>query len=118
VVSRVVPEGGQSEVETFTSDWFPTNGVRNWRFTPYNGLDYDKRGDFRDARSITFANNDSWIAVSSQSASRPVAIDWNDPVFLEFIPFVLPAAFRSTSLTGRAIRQESPSRLTANASQR
>jgi hypothetical protein len=83
VVSRVVPEGGQSEVETFTSDWFPTNGVRNWRFTPYNRLDYDKRGDFRDARSITFANNDSWIAVSSQSASRPVAIDWNDPVFLE-----------------------------------
>jgi hypothetical protein len=83
VVSRVVLEGGQSEVETFTSDWFSTNGVRNWRFTPYNGLDYDKRADFRDARSITFANNDSWIAVSSQSASRPVAIDWNDPVFLE-----------------------------------
>src|SRR6266571_3610643 len=42
VVSRVIPTSGQSEGETFTSEWFPTNGVRNWRFTPYNGLDYDK----------------------------------------------------------------------------
>src|SRR5438270_6967714 len=31
----------ESESEAFTSDWFPTNGVRNWRFTPYNGRDYD-----------------------------------------------------------------------------
>jgi hypothetical protein len=84
VVSPIIPTGGLSANETFTSDWFPTNGVRNWRFTPYNGHDYDNRGDFRDTRSINFGNNsmDS-VAVSSYSVSRPVAIDWNDPVFLE-----------------------------------
>src|SRR5712692_9677498 len=52
VVSPLVPTGGLSVAETFPSDWFPTNGVRNWRFMPYNGVDYDNRGDFRDARSI------------------------------------------------------------------
>src|SRR5437870_3395230 len=25
-----------SESETFTSDWYPTNGIRNWRYTPYD----------------------------------------------------------------------------------
>ena len=84
VVSRIIPLLGESEVETFTSDWFPTNGVRNWRFTPYNGLDYDNRGDFRDARSISF--NDS-IAVSSRSVSRPIAIDWRNPVFVDGQPY-------------------------------
>src|SRR6059058_2426431 len=49
VVSPLVPTGGLSVTETFPSDWFPTNGVRNWRFMPYNGVDYDNRGDFRDA---------------------------------------------------------------------
>src|SRR6266571_8433029 len=44
VVSPIIPTGGLSASETFTSDWFPTNGVRNWRFTPYNGHDYDNRG--------------------------------------------------------------------------
>src|ERR1700730_1703173 len=34
-VSRNIPLA--SEGETFTQDWFPTNGVRNWRFTPYDG---------------------------------------------------------------------------------
>jgi hypothetical protein len=87
LVNRVIPEGGQTEIETFTSDWFPTNGIRNWRFTPYNGLDYDKRGDFRDVRSITIPNWDSLIAVSSQSASRPVVIDWDSPVFFDGQPY-------------------------------
>src|SRR5436305_11276799 len=59
-----------SEGETFTSAWFPTNGVRNSRFTPYNGVDYDNRGDFRDTRSINFSDT---VAVSSYSVSRPVA---------------------------------------------
>src|SRR5206468_409121 len=88
VVSPIIPTGGQSASETFTSDWFPTNGVRNWRFTPYNGRDYDNRGDFRDMRSISFGNNFSdSVAVSSYSVSRPVAIDWNDPVFLDGQPY-------------------------------
>jgi hypothetical protein len=82
VVSRSIPL--LSEGEVFTSDWFPTNGVRNWRFTPYNGRDYDNRGDFRDSRSINFSDS---VAVSSYSVSRPVAIDWNAPVFLEGQPY-------------------------------
>ena len=76
-----------SEGEAFTEDWFPTNGVRNWRYTPYNGSGgtlYNGRGDFRDTRSINFSDS---VAVSSYSVSRPVAIDWNDPVFLEGQPY-------------------------------
>src|ERR1700731_3286806 len=73
VVSPLVPTGGLSVTETFPSDWFPTNGVRNWRFMPYNGVDYDNRGYFRDARSIYFSDT---VGVSSYSVSRPVAIDW------------------------------------------
>jgi len=84
VVSPIIPTGGQSASETFTSDWFPTNGVRNWRFTPYNGVDYDNRGDFRDTRSINFSDT---VAVSSYSVSRPVAVDWNDPVFFDGQPY-------------------------------
>jgi hypothetical protein len=73
-----------SEGETFTSDWFPTNGVRNSRFTPYNGVDFDNRGDFRDSRSIHFSDT---VSVSSYSVSRPVAIDWDDPVFFDGQPY-------------------------------
>ena len=73
-----------SEGETFTSDWFPTNGVRNWRFIPYNGVAYDNRGDFRDTRSINFSDT---VSVSSYSVSRPVTIDWNDPVFFDGQPY-------------------------------
>jgi hypothetical protein len=69
-----------SEGETFTSDWFPTNGVRNWRFTPYNGVDYDNRGDFRDSRSIHFSDT---VSVSSYNVSRPIAVDWDAPVFFD-----------------------------------
>ena len=84
VVSPLVPTGGLSVTETFPSDWFPTNGVRNWRFMPYNGVDYDNRGDFRDARSIYFSDT---VGVSSYSVSRPVAVDWDAPVFLEGQPY-------------------------------
>ncbi len=84
VVSPIVPTGGLSASDAFTSDWFPSNGVRNWRYTPYNGHDYDNRGDFRDARSINFGNNfTDAVGVSSYSVSRPVAIDWEDPVFFD-----------------------------------
>lgn len=88
VVSPLVPTGGLSSSDAFTSDWFPTNGARNWRYTPYNGHDYDNRGDFRDMRSIDFGNSymDS-VAVSSFSSSRPVAIDWDSPVFFDGQPY-------------------------------
>jgi hypothetical protein len=84
VVSPLVPTGGLSVNETFPSDWFPTNGVRNWRFTPYNGVDYDNRGDFRDARSINFSDT---VGVSSFAVSRPVAVDWDAPVFFDGQPY-------------------------------
>jgi hypothetical protein len=85
VVSRTTPF--LSEGETFTADWYPTNGVRNWRYTPYDGSGgtlLTGRGDFRDTRSINFSDS---VAVSSYSVSRPVAIDWNAPVFLEGQPY-------------------------------
>src|SRR5438094_161571 len=82
VVFRTTPF--LSEGETFTSDWFPTNGVRNWRFTPYNGVDYDNRGDFRDTRSINFSDT---VSVSSYNVSRPIAVDWDAPVFFDGQPY-------------------------------
>ncbi len=85
VVYRSIPL--ESEGEVFTEDWFPTNGVRNWRYTPYNGSGgtlYNGRGDFRDVRSINFSDS---VAVGSYSVSRPIVIDWNAPVFLEGQPY-------------------------------
>jgi hypothetical protein len=81
VVYKSIPL--ESENEVFTDDWYPTNGVRNWRYTPYNGSGgtlYNGRGDFRDTRSINFSDS---VAVSSYSVSRPVAIDWDAPVFFD-----------------------------------
>jgi hypothetical protein len=82
IVSRTIPL--LSEGEVFTSDWFPTNGVRNWRYTPYNGVDYDNRGDFRDPRSINFSDS---VAVTSRSVSRAMAIDWRNPQFIDGQPY-------------------------------
>lgn len=67
-----------SESDAFARDWFPTNEVRNWRFTPYDG-----RGDLRDNR---FNFSDS-VAVSSRSFTRPMGIDWENPVFIEGQPY-------------------------------
>jgi hypothetical protein len=82
IVSRTIPL--LSEGEVFTSNWFPSNGVRNWRFTPYNGVDYDNRGDFRDSRSINFSDS---VAVTSRSVSRAMAIDWRNPQFIDGQPY-------------------------------
>jgi hypothetical protein len=82
VVSRTIPL--ESEFDAFAANWFPTNGVRNWRFTPYNVVDYDNRGDFRDTRSINFSDS---VSVHSRSVSRPIWIDWNDPVFFDGQPY-------------------------------
>ena len=82
VVSRTIPL--ESESDAFAANWFPTNGVRNWRFTPYNVVDYDNRGDFRDTRSINFSDS---VSVHSRSVSRPIWIDWSDPVFFDGQPY-------------------------------
>jgi hypothetical protein len=67
-----------SEGETFARDWYPTNEVRNWRFTPY-----DARGDLKDNR---FNFSDS-VATSSHSFARPMHIDWDSPIFIEGQPY-------------------------------
>ena len=85
VVYKTIPLS--SEGETFTADWYPTNGVRNWRYTPYDGSGgtlLAGRGDFRDTRSINFSDS---VAVSSRSVSRPIAIDWRNPVFVDGQPY-------------------------------
>jgi hypothetical protein len=87
VASKLIQTGSVSEDQVLTEDWFPTNGVRNWRYEPYNGRGgtlYNGRGDFRDVRSFDFSDA---IVVGSQSVSRPVVIDWNAPVFLEGQPY-------------------------------
>jgi hypothetical protein len=67
-----------SENEAFARDWFPTNEVRNWRFTPY-----DARGDLKDSR-LNFSDS---VAVSSHSFARPMRIDWDNPVFIDGQPY-------------------------------
>ena len=87
VASKLIPTGGLSEDQVLTEDWYPTNGDRNWRYTPYNGAGgtlYNGHGDFRDTRSINFSDS---ISVSSRSVSRAIAVDWNDPVFFEGQPY-------------------------------
>jgi hypothetical protein len=75
-VSRTIPL--VSESDAFTTDWYPRNEVRNFRFTPYNA-----RGDLRDRR---FNFSDS-VAVSSYAVGRPTRIDWDNPVFIDGQPY-------------------------------
>lgn len=75
-VARTIPL--VSEGEAFARDWYPTNEVRNWRFTPYDGS-----GDLKDNR---FNFSDS-VATSSHSFSRPMLIDWDSPIFIEGQPY-------------------------------
>jgi hypothetical protein len=87
VATKLIPTGGLSEDQVLTEDWYPTNGVRNWRYTPYNGRGgtlYNGRGDFRDTRSFDFSDS---ISVSSRSVSRPITIDWDNPMFFEGQPY-------------------------------
>jgi hypothetical protein len=67
-----------SEGEAFAQDWFPTNEVRNWRFTPY-----DAHADLKDNR---FNFSDS-VAISSHSFARPMHIDWENPTYIEGQPY-------------------------------
>ena len=67
-----------SEDEAFSRDRFPTNEVRNRRYTPY-----DTRVDHRDMR---LALNDT-VSVRSNSATRRLMIDWQNPVFMHGQPY-------------------------------
>ena len=67
-----------SEDEAFTRDWFPSNSVRNWRYTPY-----DVRIDERDRRLDL---NDT-VSVRSNFASRRLQIDWQNPTYLRGQPY-------------------------------
>jgi len=76
----------ESEAEAYADDWFPTNGGRNWRYSPYNGVGgtlIDGRGDFRDWR---FNWSDS-VELTQYAVSRPVMIDWDDPQFFDGQPY-------------------------------
>ena len=71
-----------SEDEAFTRNWFPTNGVRNWRYTPY-----DSRADLKDHR-IDFGTLDGdVVSGSSHSVGRPMQIDWDNPVLIDGQPY-------------------------------
>ena len=67
-----------SEHEAFSRDWFPSNAVRNWRYTPY-----EARMDHRDWR---LEQNDT-VTVRSNFASRKLMIDWQSPVYLRGQPY-------------------------------
>ncbi|MGZ5553764.1 MAG: hypothetical protein ACXWHF_09005 [Chthoniobacterales bacterium] len=67
-----------SENEAFSRDFFPTNTVRNWRYMPY-----DARFDERDNR----LNQNDTVSVRSNSASRRLMIDWQNPVYIHGQPY-------------------------------
>jgi hypothetical protein len=67
-----------SEHEAFSRDRFPTNEVRNRRYTPY-----DTRWDHRDTR----LNLNDTVSVRSNSATRRLMIDWQNPVFMQGQPY-------------------------------
>ncbi len=67
-----------SESEAFNTDWFPTNEVRNFRFTPYN-----RREDVRDNRF----NWSDTVELSSHAVGRALRIDWDSPVFFNGQPY-------------------------------
>ena len=99
-VARNIPLDGISEGEAFSSSFFPTNGVRNWRYTPY-----DAQGDLRD-NSFNFSDT---VAVSSHTFARPLHIDWDSPVFMTGQPYtfyhVYGAGGVSLYYIGRASQQ-------------
>jgi hypothetical protein len=67
-----------SEDEAFSRDFFLTNAVRNQRYSPY-----DTRIDERDNR----LNLNDTVSVRSNSASRRLRIDWQNPVYIHGQPY-------------------------------
>lgn len=111
----------ESEGELFADNWFPTNGVRNWRYTPYDGIGYDGRGDFRDWR----INWSDAVSASEYAVSRPIMVDWNEPVFFDGQPYTFFPVYSaggvslyyisSNSYSARvAVVSSGPSALSAN----
>lgn len=91
IVSRVIPSAGLSQDEAFGQDnglprdWyrrerFSANDNDTHRFTPYNA-----RRDLNDDR-FNFSDT---VSISSQSASRILAIDWSNPITVEGVPYAL-----------------------------
>ena len=66
-----------SEHEVFSDDHFLGNTVRNYRFAPYSA-----RLDHRDPR----LNSSDAVSVRSNFASRRLAIDWANPVYMHGQP--------------------------------
>src|SRR6202011_5853018 len=96
IVSRY--KAFESEGEAYANDWFPTNGARNWRYTPYNGVGgslINGRGDFRDWR---FNWSDS-VALTQYAVSRPVMIDWDDPQFFDGQPYTFYPVYGAGGVT-------------------
>ena len=91
VVSRNIPSGGLSEDEAFgQNNGLSHDSFRRQRFSPneddgHRFTPYDARHDLRDDR-FNFSDT---VSVSSYSASRPLAIDWSNPVVIEGIPYAL-----------------------------
>lgn len=85
VVTLLTPSAGVSEDEAFNHDAY-----RRQRFMPYDNdghrfTAYDARRDLKDDRF----NLSDTVSVSSQSASRPMAIDWSSPVTIKGVPYAL-----------------------------
>ncbi|MDQ6708604.1 MAG: hypothetical protein M3Z85_21805, partial [Acidobacteriota bacterium] len=67
-----------SEDEAFSRDFFLTNSVRNQRYKPY-----DTRIDNRDTR----LEQNETVSVRSNTASRRLTIDWQNPVYMHGQPY-------------------------------
>ena len=67
-----------SEDEAFSRDFFLTNAVRNQRYKPY-----DARVDNRDNR----LEQNETVSVRSNTASRRLTIDWQNPVYMHGQPY-------------------------------
>ena len=67
-----------SEDEAFSRDFFLTNAVRDQRYKPY-----DARIDNRDDR----LKQNETVSVRSNTASRRLTIDWQNPVYMHGQPY-------------------------------
>jgi hypothetical protein len=91
VVTRNIPLCGLSEHEAIAEDsGFTRDFYRRQRSTPFDNDEhrftpYDARRDLKDDR-FNFSDT---VSVSSQSASRPLAIDWSSPVTIKGVPYAL-----------------------------
>ncbi len=67
-----------SEDEAYSRDFFLTNAVRNQRYKPY-----DAHMDNRDSR----LEQNETVSVRSNTASRRLTIDWQNPVYMHGQPY-------------------------------